>query len=218
MFRTTLALGLVVGLLHPVPSGAQPGPVGAMPNVAPMVCGPDRLTVVYQRDVARVTFRDQTFEMKQVPAASGAKYEVEGDPTTSFWNKGRNGTLTIKGTAYPECTPAVTVANLRGAVWVVDAIAGAAPVADSRVTLDFGAQGRFAGNASCNSMRGGYAATADGLTFKGVATTRKACPPPLMAQEQTVVALLGQVRSAQITAEGALVLYAADGRTITAKR
>ncbi len=219
MPRTCLALCCAVfSALAAVPAAAQPGPAGVMPSVAPMVCGPDRLTVVYQRDVARVTFRDQKFELTQVPAASGAKYEADGDPTTSFWNKGRNGTLTIKGTAYPECTPVVTVAMLRGAAWTVASIAGAPPVATSRVTLDFGAEGRFAGNASCNNMRGTYAATADGLTFGPVATTRKACAPPVLTQEATVVALLGAVKSAQITAEGTLVLYAGDGRTMTAKR
>lgn len=51
-----------------------------------------------------------------------------------------------------------------------------------------------------------------------MATTRKACAPPVMTQEAMVVPRLGAVRSAQIIAERTLVLYAAGGRTITAKR
>jgi membrane-bound inhibitor of C-type lysozyme len=39
-----------------------------------------------------------------VRAASGAKYEAEGDPATTFWSKGDKATLTIRGQALPECT------------------------------------------------------------------------------------------------------------------
>jgi uncharacterized membrane protein len=40
-----------------------------------------------------------------VKTASGAKYEVEQDSSTSFWSKGANATLVVKGKTFPECTP-----------------------------------------------------------------------------------------------------------------
>ena len=39
-----------------------------------------------------------------VETASGAKFAAEGEPETSFWNKGEGGMLVLEGTAYPDCT------------------------------------------------------------------------------------------------------------------
>lgn len=38
-----------------------------------------------------------------VPAASGARYEAEGAPGTSFWSRGDTALVTIAGTEWPEC-------------------------------------------------------------------------------------------------------------------
>ncbi|MBK7673637.1 MAG: MliC family protein [Candidatus Accumulibacter sp.] len=45
----------------------------------------------------------ETFAMRQVEAASGARYVAVDDATSSFWSKGDRATLVIRGQAYPTC-------------------------------------------------------------------------------------------------------------------
>jgi membrane-bound inhibitor of C-type lysozyme len=82
-----------------------PQQVRPEPSGSKLACDSEAISVSVEGDVARVTAGGRTFEMEQVRAASGARYEVPGDPTTSFWSKGRNGTLVVKGRTYPECVP-----------------------------------------------------------------------------------------------------------------
>jgi heat shock protein HslJ len=107
---------------------------------------------------------------------------------------------------------------LRGAPWVVDDIAKGGLVDGSRVTLAFGDDGRVTGSASCNSYTAGYALSDEGLTIQKAATTRKACAPPWMKQEQAYLVLLEAVTRFEIARDGALILHAADGRTLRARR
>lgn len=69
-------------------------------------CGEQAIAVTFTTDSARVVAGGRSYELFQVRSASGARYEAKGDPSTSFWNKGRNGTLVLAGRTYPECTPA----------------------------------------------------------------------------------------------------------------
>jgi heat shock protein HslJ/uncharacterized lipoprotein YbaY/uncharacterized membrane protein len=75
------------------------------PPSTPMICGGQRISVSIAGDTARVTMGAQILVMRQVKTASGAKYEVEKDSSTSFWSKGANATLVVKGKTFPECTP-----------------------------------------------------------------------------------------------------------------
>jgi heat shock protein HslJ/uncharacterized lipoprotein YbaY len=85
-----------VGTLAMVPVRA-----GAFASV--FQCGGERATVDFTRRAMRLTVGNQTFEMRQAVAASGARFEAVGDPTTWFWNKGQWATLVVKGQTYPEC-------------------------------------------------------------------------------------------------------------------
>jgi heat shock protein HslJ/uncharacterized lipoprotein YbaY len=67
-------------------------------------CGDQRVTVDFADEAMRLLVGAETFELRQALAASGARYEAAGDPTTSFWNKGRKATLVVKGKTYPQCT------------------------------------------------------------------------------------------------------------------
>jgi heat shock protein HslJ len=216
---------LIVASSLPAADQIQPGPAGAMPAVAAMTCGGEGITVVIQRGVARVTVRGRSYEMPQVPAASGAKYEVQGDPATSFWSKGRTATLVLAGAALPECTmpppagqPQSQPPVLHGAPWTIDQVAGAATVDGSRTSIEFRPDGSVGGRASCNTFRGRYTLTAERLAIGPLTTTRMACTPPVMAQERTVLEILGDVRRYEIASDGALVLHAADARTLRARR
>lgn len=66
-------------------------------------CGDTRVEVGFTDRAMRMLARNQAFDLRQVVAASGARYEAVDDSTTSFWNKGQRATLVIRGNEYPEC-------------------------------------------------------------------------------------------------------------------
>jgi len=125
--------------------------------------------------------------------------------------------VSYRGKVYRGCggEPA---SLLRGAEWVVEDIGGGGIIDSSRVSMRFGDDGRVAGLASCNRYSGAYELSAEGLTLGRMVTTKMACAPALMQQEQRFLGLLAQVRRFEISADGALVLVAADGRRIVARR
>jgi len=67
-------------------------------------CGDQIASAEYTKDRMRLTFGAETFDLHRVRKASGAKYEAEGDPPTSFWSKGPIGTLVVRGRTYPQCS------------------------------------------------------------------------------------------------------------------
>lgn len=109
-------------------------------------------------------------------------------------------------------------ALLRGGEWVVQDITGVHLVDRSRITLAFGADGRISGKASCNRYGAEYALTGEGLTIAKGFTTRMACDPPLMQQEQVFLEVLNKVDRFEMGPDGTLLLHTGDRRTITARR
>lgn len=98
---------------------------------------------------------------------------------------------------------ATGINNGRGAV--------AGLVAGTKVTLEFAADGRASGRATCNRYTAGYTASGDSLRFERPALTRMACPgPEAAAQEQAFVAALESVATARVEGER-LELRKADG-------
>ncbi len=280
-----------------------------------LVCGDRSVTVGQVGDTMRMQAGGETFDLRPVRSASGARYEAIGDPSTSLWSKGDRATVVVRGQPWPECVPrrapklpyratgnepgwrlditahtmtlladnarmhieaptpvvesgdgftrfrapaagvglvatiferrcidsmtgmpypdVVTVvfagrtlngcggepaALLQGAEWTVEDLRGAGVVDGSRATLVFGSDGHVSGSGSCNRYIASYALTGEGLTISKPAATRMACAPALMQQEQRFFDLLMQVHRFTIDASGALVLHAADGATITARR
>ena len=109
-------------------------------------------------------------------------------------------------------------ASLRGGDWRVTRIGGAAVLPDSRAVITFDADGRFRGNASCNSMFGTWRADRSALSLSRVGLTRMLCQPAEMAQEQALVGLLEQVSAYRIEPPGTLVLTTPSGARIHATR
>ncbi|MGB1477510.1 MAG: META domain-containing protein [Marinobacter salsuginis] len=105
---------------------------------------------------------------------------------------------------------------LRGAVWVVEDLAGAGIIARSRITIEFLEDNRMAGRASCNRYTGSYQLRGEGIAVGPVASTRMACAPALMNQEDRFLSLLDQVSSVRIGQHGELLLSTTDGKTIKA--
>ncbi len=107
---------------------------------------------------------------------------------------------------------------LLGAEWVVENIADAGVIDNSRASLQFLPEGRLAGSGTCNRLLGSYQTEGQTLSFSNTGTTMMACPPALMNQERKLLDLLTQVQRWQIDATGALVLTAKNGQTIVARR
>ena len=107
---------------------------------------------------------------------------------------------------------------LQGAEWAVVEIGGAAVIAESKVTLDFEPDGRVSGHASCNKFTSAYTLSGEGLAISTVAGTRMTCEAARMDQERRFLNALGGVQNFSITADGALLLNAGDGRNIKARR
>jgi heat shock protein HslJ/uncharacterized lipoprotein YbaY len=55
------------------------------------------------RDVPQLAIGDRRYDLREVVAASGARYEAIDDPRTTVWNKGDRFTLAVGGEAWPEC-------------------------------------------------------------------------------------------------------------------
>jgi len=61
--------------------------------------------------------------------------------------------------------------------------------------VQFGSEGKLAGNAGCNNFFGGYEVAADGSIAIGpLGSTKMACPEPEMAQESEFLAMLQGVK------------------------
>lgn len=73
--------------------------------------------------------------------------------------------------------------SLAGTSWSLETIDGAPPVQGSQPTIEFAAEGRASGDSSCNRFTGGWSQSRQHLTFDKMASTRKACMPPVDAQE-----------------------------------
>jgi heat shock protein HslJ/uncharacterized lipoprotein YbaY len=126
-------------------------------------------------------------------------------------------TVVVDGKEYRGCG-GEPVALLRGKEWVVEDIDRGGIIDRSRVTLNFDEKNRVFGRAGCNTYNGGYTLTGEGLTVTSPASTLKACAESLMQQEQRFLEILGSVERFELSENGALILHAAKGRTITARR
>jgi heat shock protein HslJ len=100
--------------------------------------------------------------------------------------------------------------KLPGSAWQVTTFAGQTPLADHPITFEFDTEGNIAGDASCNRFGGTF--TIDGNTIKigPLRSTRRACEPEIMQQEQKFIAMLSSATAWSIDGDD-LVLTAPDG-------
>jgi heat shock protein HslJ len=110
----------------------------------------------------------------------------------------------------PPPKPALTVLGL----WRIDQ-ARTEPILDRRqARLDFGADGTLTGHDSCNTLRASYTLEGTKLTITPVITTRMACAPLQMEQEDRILQALEAAVSAKVRDDGLLELRDADGRGV----
>ena len=112
------------------------------------------------------------------------------------------------GGAAPAPATGSTGSNpLAGTGWTLASLGGAAPLADTEVTANFGEDGRLSGSDGCNRFSTSYTVDGDSITIAANgASTMIACPEPVMQQAQ-----------AFMTALGSAVTYAVDGPSLTLK-
>ncbi|WP_299822093.1 serine hydrolase [uncultured Jannaschia sp.] len=109
-------------------------------------------------------------------------------------------------------------APLLGPEWRIERIDGGGVIDDAQATLQFLADGRLVGSATCNRFVGRYEADGERLTITAPGATMMACPPALMEQERRLLDLLPDVERYRIDETGTLVLTTAGGDAITARR
>jgi D-alanyl-D-alanine carboxypeptidase len=102
--------------------------------------------------------------------------------------------------------------TLEGTDWVLNGYGGKTVLEETQITAQF-EEGRVSGSAGCNRYFGSYEARQGGLKISEVASTKMACPDPIMAQEDAYLKLLRAAKSYQIEA-GELYLLDGDGRAI----
>jgi heat shock protein HslJ len=113
--------------------------------------------------------------------------------------------------------------QIEGTAWEVTGInngkgAVASVVADTTVTLEFGAAARASGTAGCNRFTAGYTADKGALSFSPAASTRMMCAAPgVMEQEQAFLQALTQVATMRMEGDR-LELRAADGALMVSAR
>jgi heat shock protein HslJ len=96
-------------------------------------------------------------------------------------------------------------AGLFGGKWLVESVRGVRTFDKFRTELSISKDGKLGTTVGCNRMVGKAKIDGDRLTVGRLASTRKACPPPLMELEGRYAAALGATRSFRI--EGRLLKF-----------
>ncbi len=100
--------------------------------------------------------------------------------------------------------------TLPGSAWQVTSVAGQDPLDDHPITFEFDTEGNIAGDASCNRFGGTCTIEGNTMTVGPLRSTRRACEPEVMQQEQDFLALLGATATWKIDGDE-LVLTAPAG-------
>ncbi|MBD3763691.1 MAG: META domain-containing protein [Rhodobacterales bacterium] len=123
----------------PLPADAGPVDLGVLrldPHL-PMgfarhlTCGLTTVELGFLDDIARLRVGGETFDLRAMPAASGARYSDGAEPPTEVHTRGNNARVTLRGADLPECSPALDPAPVPLAArghepdWALDLTAAA---------------------------------------------------------------------------------------------
>jgi putative lipoprotein len=149
--------------------------------------------------------------LEQGAALSGIELLVQ-----RVGSSGAGGAPSAGAAGSPQSTGSIT-----GASWRLVSITRAGGAvervpSEPAYTIEFGADGRYSGQAHCNRYMGGYERpAADRIAIRGGASTLAACPPPSIADE-FLRTLAGATR--YVVRNDELELAADDGRSLTFAR
>lgn len=105
---------------------------------------------------------------------------------------------------------------LQGVDWTITDIGEKAVNEATAAHIRFLADNTIAGSTGCNRFFGKYTLTGETLSFKDMGSTRMACAPELMAQEDTLLQTLGSInRFSFKTSEAQQLLLHSDGTDTT---
>ncbi|HET9068886.1 MAG TPA: META domain-containing protein [Amaricoccus sp.] len=144
----------------------------------------------------------------------GGQAIQRGEAPVLTGGAGRTAGIALAALAEPEPAAAADAATtaLVGS-WTLGGLTGEAAVAPGVVSsLTLTAAGSAEGNGGCNNFHGTYSLEGETLRFGPIASTRRACPPPVMEQETRFFAALDATRGMRIEA-GSLLLLDASGAT-----
>lgn len=125
------------------------------------------------------------------------------------------GCAATSGSAPPDTglTPSYSLTNT---YWKLTQLDGAAvtmaPQQEREVRITLTDDGKVHGFTGCNQVMGGYTLAGTALRFTQLASTRMACPPPLMQLESAVLANLNSVTGYQL--EGEKLILLKDGAPV----
>lgn len=138
------------------------------------------------------------------------------DVMSGMWHP-ETALLTIGGDTHPGCA-GDPVELLAVGEWLVESLAGESVAEEPPLTLDFSADRRIAGSGGCNRFGGSFS-IGEGLTIgPDLRSTLMACPEPVMATERRLMDWLPTIQRFDFDDNGRLVLAAADGTTLVARR
>jgi len=104
---------------------------------------------------------------------------------------------------------------LENSAWLAEDINGAGVIDMLQSTLEFDVNLNVSGNGGCNRYFGTATVNENQIDFDALGSTRMACSPAIMNQEQRLFAALGSARSWQIDAERELLtMKNEEGRAI----
>jgi putative lipoprotein len=99
--------------------------------------------------------------------------------------------------------------------WLTENISGGGVINNVQTVLVIAADGTLTGTGGCNAMTGKAVISANQIAFGAIASTRKACPPAVMAQEQKFFAALATARHWAIQVRTRkLILHDAAGKPV----
>ena len=82
----------------------------------------------------------------------------------------------------------------KGSNWLAEDIKGGGVIDNVQSTVSFASGGRVTGSGGCNRLFATATIAGDTLMFGGVGTTRMACAPALMDQEQKFLGALAATK------------------------
>ena len=110
--------------------------------------------------------------------------------------------------------PSFAQETLVGSRWQAEEIGGVGVIDRAQSRLEVLENGRIAGNGGCNSFTGAGTLRDGAVKLGALATTRMACPPAIMDQEQKFLAALGKAARYETTSSSGLILRDSRGAAL----
>ena len=116
--------------------------------------------------------------------------------------------MTAGGCHGTNTSEAAATSGLADSRWLAEAIDGQAVATGSQSTLEFQGSDMITGSTGCNRYSGPVTIIGDSFRVGALVTTRRACPPPRMSQEQRFTEALAASQRYRLDGTSLLLLDA----------